>query len=267
MLLQIVSSTVHNTLNTRLKLLNSSRELGKSAELLAIDLSLCVLIKARLFKSDKRYSVEWTLCHRYITSLVRPSHEPHTDAKLEASSEATYPADERLKSDSQAGKSSAAILEGVLSAVQSVLGREAAAQDSLIEVGLDSLGAVELRNALSQSFEVELPVTFTFDYPTPQVMAGYIAGLKGLTANDRAGQVLVMHQQPHSEQGLLQAGQPRLGTGMQAITGISVRSGICFLSTVDAASKLYVCHATAMCACVCVLPPCHVWSCMLQLHL
>lgn len=154
---------------------------------------------------------------RYITSLVSPSNEPGTDAQI-----GPAPADERLEPKIQAGTSTAAILDGVLAAVQSVLGHEVAAQDSLMEVGLDSLGAVELRNALSQNFEVELPVTFTFDYPTPQAMAGYIASLKGVTANDRAGQVQ-MHQQPHSDQRLSQAGQPRLGAGMQAITGISVR--------------------------------------------
>ena len=171
-------------------------------------------------QNDRRDSVEWMLPCRYITSLVSPFNEPHTDAQSGASSEAPYSAEERLESESQAGKSTAAILDGILAAVQSVLGREAAAQDSLMEVGLDSLGAVELRNALSQSFEVELPVTFTFDYPTPQAMAGYIADLKAVTRDERAVQ---KHQQPQSDQRLLKAGQPTLGPGMQAITGISVR--------------------------------------------
>lgn len=121
--------------------------------------------------------------------------------------------------------SAAAVLDGVLAAVQSVLGHEAAAQDSLMEVGLDSLGAVELRNALSQSFEVELPATFTFDYPTPQTMAECIASLKGVTADGGIGQVHSVHLHPETGQRLstLPAGQSRLDAGMQAITGISVR--------------------------------------------
>lgn len=47
--------------------------------------------------------------------------------------------------------------------------------DSRTQAGLDSLAAVELRNAVSQKFGVVLPVTVTFDYPTASALAGFVA--------------------------------------------------------------------------------------------
>ena len=45
----------------------------------------------------------------------------------------------------------------------------------LLQAGLDSLGSVELRNALSAKFEIELPATSVFDYPTVAALSGFIA--------------------------------------------------------------------------------------------
>lgn len=44
-----------------------------------------------------------------------------------------------------------------------------------MEAGLDSLGAVELRNALEARFDVSLPATATLDYPSITAMAAFIA--------------------------------------------------------------------------------------------
>ena len=50
----------------------------------------------------------------------------------------------------------------------------------LMEAGLDSLGAVELRNQLATEFQaVELPATLTFDYPTIGALAAFIASQRG----------------------------------------------------------------------------------------
>lgn len=45
----------------------------------------------------------------------------------------------------------------------------------LMEAGLDSLAAVELRNALGAKLNVDLPATVTFDYPSIGALAGFIA--------------------------------------------------------------------------------------------
>jgi hypothetical protein len=47
----------------------------------------------------------------------------------------------------------------------------------LMEAGLDSLGTVELRNALGDHFQIDLPATFVFDYPSAAAVAEAVAQL------------------------------------------------------------------------------------------
>ena len=47
-----------------------------------------------------------------------------------------------------------------------------------MDAGLDSLGAVELRNMLTAHFDVELPATVAFDHPTVETLAQYLAALQ-----------------------------------------------------------------------------------------
>lgn len=44
----------------------------------------------------------------------------------------------------------------------------------LHELGIDSIGAVELRNSLSSTLGIKLPATAMFDYPTVGAMIGYV---------------------------------------------------------------------------------------------
>lgn len=45
---------------------------------------------------------------------------------------------------------------------------------ALLQAGLDSLGAVELRNAIAARFNISLPATATIDYPTAAALAKFV---------------------------------------------------------------------------------------------
>ena len=55
------------------------------------------------------------------------------------------------------------------------MGTDLAADQPLMEAGLDSISAVELRNAVNTDFGLELPATATFDYPSVDALAGFVA--------------------------------------------------------------------------------------------
>ena len=60
-------------------------------------------------------------------------------------------------------------------AVRSVLGKDVDPGEPLMEAGLDSLGAVELRNYMERSLAIELPGTLIFDYPSVDAMVAFAA--------------------------------------------------------------------------------------------
>ena len=67
------------------------------------------------------------------------------------------------------------VIERVAEAVQKLLGRPVNPQEPLTEAGLDSLGSVELRSSLGATFDLELPATLAFDYPSIDALAKFIA--------------------------------------------------------------------------------------------
>jgi acyl carrier protein len=50
----------------------------------------------------------------------------------------------------------------------------------LVELGLDSLMAVEMRNALNNAMEQNLPATLLFDYPTIQSLCTFLLETLGM---------------------------------------------------------------------------------------
>ena len=55
---------------------------------------------------------------------------------------------------------------------------DASIKSSIQQAGLDSLGAVELRNAVAETFAVDLPATAAFDFPSIAALATHILLLK-----------------------------------------------------------------------------------------
>ena len=61
------------------------------------------------------------------------------------------------------------VLAVLKSIAAEAMGAEVAPDVPLMSAGLDSLGAVELRNGISAKFGISMPATIAFDYPTLQV--------------------------------------------------------------------------------------------------
>ncbi|WP_239394540.1 type I polyketide synthase, partial [Frankia sp. CiP3] len=85
----------------------------------------------------------------------------------------------------------AVLLDLIHTEVAGVLGH--ASTDTLgegrafVELGLDSLTAVELRNRLNAATGLRLPATLTFDFPTPTALAGFIRAELGDAGDQSAG--------------------------------------------------------------------------------
>ena len=91
-----------------------------------------------------------------------------------------------LESREEAGppSSSKDVLQQVLSCTESILGSRPDLSTPLTAAGIDSLGAVELRNVLQEQFSIELAATVLYDYPTVAEISGHVASLCSLPSQD-----------------------------------------------------------------------------------
>ncbi|MER5932830.1 type I polyketide synthase [Streptomyces sp. NPDC002054] len=116
-----------------------------------------------------------------LRGLVRtPARRAADTAARAATRPATEPADslqERL-AGLPAAERGQALNELVRTQVAAVLGHgtadEVDAGRGFLDLGFDSLTAVDLRNRLTAASGLRLPVTLIFDYPSPAALAAYI---------------------------------------------------------------------------------------------
>eukprot|EP00775_Hariotina_reticulata_P007135 gene7135-7350_t len=132
----------------------------------------------------------------------------------------------------QSTAAEADIQQQVNRAVAAVIGRQLDQDASLMESGLDSLGAVELRNALSAAFDLDLPATLTFDYPSINAISSFIVGSQQPSGVAAAAAVEAAPAKP----GLLVDGVQADWQHALALTGVAIRA-----SHINSLLELYSC--------------------------
>ncbi|MFF2411950.1 SDR family NAD(P)-dependent oxidoreductase, partial [Streptomyces sp. NPDC058092] len=140
----------------------------------ALRLDSAVLVPVRLEQSALRDQARSGLLPALLRGLVRiPARRTQTtDGSLA----------QRLAETAEADRPRL-VLELVRAQAAAALGHASAETvdpgRAFKDLGLDSLGAVELRNRLTQASGVRLPSTLVFDHPTPQAVAEFLLAEAG----------------------------------------------------------------------------------------
>merc|ERR1711965_1198976 len=118
----------------------------------------------------------------------------------------------------------------------SLLGKEVAADAPLMEQGLDSLGVVELRNAVGRELGLHLNPTAVLDYPTVAALAGHVMAELAGAARSSQGAVDSWEAQPASgvapafaaraEPGLRGASEAGIATVLSAAAQLPAPAGV-----------------------------------------
>ncbi len=106
----------------------------------------------------------------------------------------------------------------VEAAAKAIVGSSVSASEPLMAAGLDSLGAVELRNSLEGRLGLQLPSTLVFDYPTVAAIAGFVADSLAAAAPGDEG-ALAEAGTALEVPALVSASSPQAMAGATAING------------------------------------------------
>lgn len=105
-------------------------------------------------------------------------------------------------------------------AAERIVGTAVDMKEPLMEAGLDSLGALELRRELSTALGVELMPTLVFDYPLIDTMAEHLVGMLTSPLTE------TLPSQPSNEVAVMSQ-SPADGT-------VTISTGVCAVCLVDA---------------------------------
>jgi acyl carrier protein len=172
----------------RLGLLPMSAELAMTLFDAATAVDHPLVVAARLDPAGLRGRAENGTLPPVLRALVRAAARPNAGTGTGAGGAGGAPLHRRLSGLPEA-EQHRMLLDLVRTHAATVLGHASAATvdagRGFVELGFDSLTAVELRNRLGAATGLRLPSTLIFDYPNPDALARYVR--TGLLNEEPAG--------------------------------------------------------------------------------